>query len=425
MEVFTNKYLIEYKNLININKGLYLFHFGLFFLFSAPVIGLSFILISFFKKFNLKKNIFLTDPLNYYLLITSFLMCLSILIFPFLNNTFTELDYQIFTNPYLGILSWIPFFVFLYRVEGFLNTIVLRKYAAFFLTCSILPVILSGFSQEFLQIYGPIKLLNGLVIWYQRPNISGMTGLFNNQNYTACALSTCLPFAIAFLKTSDKKFIYLAIKFLTVLSIFCGVILTNSRNGWISLIIIFSLFTYKKWKNKFLFPIVFISLTIITTLNLIITNNKFIENFRFENLVNDPRVNIYLKSIAFIKERPILGWGGNSFSSIWNSNPNTENFFSHSHNIFLEFSIQYGLLAALLFSLFIFIIFYKSFKRIFILKEIKNSNNLIYEKAWFISSIVILFMNLLDIPYFDVRIGVLFWLLISGIKSISKGYRYN
>ena len=63
-----------------------------------------------------------------------------------------------------------------------------------------IPILISGFGQYLFGWYGPFEFLNGLIIWYQRENIFGinvMTGLFNNPNYTGCALATVSPILFA------------------------------------------------------------------------------------------------------------------------------------------------------------------------------------------------------------------------------------
>ena len=69
-----------------------------------------------------------------------------------------------------------------------------RKIASITLICSTFPVLLSGIGQYYLNFYGPYNFLNGLIIWYQRDNQSGLTSLFNNQNYAGCVLATSWPF---------------------------------------------------------------------------------------------------------------------------------------------------------------------------------------------------------------------------------------
>ena len=56
-----------------------------------------------------------------------------------------------------------------------------------------------------------------------------------------------------------------------------------------------------------------------------------------------------------------------------------------------------------------------SFKLIY--KRNKNKN-LDSEKAWLVSSLIIVINQLNDITYFDGKIGLLIWILLTGLKCI-------
>ena len=43
-----------------------------------------------------------------------------------------------------------------------------------------------------------------------------------------------------------------------------------------------------------------------------------------------------------------------------------------------------------------------------------------YDRAWFISFSVILFSQLFDIQYYDFRISMIFWILLSGLSCTYK-----
>ena len=86
-----------------------------------------------------------------------------------------------------------------------------RKKAGLILVAGTFPVLISGFGQYFFEWTGPLEILNGLVVWYQRPLVDhGLTGPFNNQNYAGAWLSLVWPFSIALLvektNSSLKKF---------------------------------------------------------------------------------------------------------------------------------------------------------------------------------------------------------------------------
>ena len=44
-------------------------------------------------------------------------------------------------------------------------------------------------------------------------------------------------------------------------------------------------------------------------------------------------------------------------------------------------------------------------------------NNLIFEKAWFSSILFITYSHLFDMQYFDLRISIITWILLSGIRA--------
>ena len=98
-----------------------------------------------------------------------------------------------------------------------------------------IPILISGFGQYLFNWYGPLEFLNGLIIWYQRENWNaGMTGLFNNANYTACALSYYFPF---FMQLSSRIKILTTEKLINAIIIFLviiGIFFTSSRNGLLS-----------------------------------------------------------------------------------------------------------------------------------------------------------------------------------------------
>ena len=56
-----------------------------------------------------------------------------------------------------------------------------------------------------------------------------------------------------------------------------------------------------------------------------------------------------------------------------------------------------------------------SFKLIYKQNKNKKLNS---EKAWLVSSFIVIFCQLNDITYFDGKIALLIWILLTGLKSI-------
>ena len=196
---------------MKINKfkfGLLTFNIGIFLLFSAPWIASFFLVISIFISFiNDFKNPF-TETINKILFLISVFMIISVISFKVSNQYFDLDDFNSIknTNPYLSLLNWIPLFFFFSSFQSFLKTNKNRKYFIYSLTFGSIPILISGFGQFLFNWYGPLEFLNGIIIWYQRPNATGMTSLFNNQNTAGCALATVWPFFLL-LSLQEKNMI--------------------------------------------------------------------------------------------------------------------------------------------------------------------------------------------------------------------------
>ena len=295
-----------------------------------------------------------------------------------------------------------------------------------------MPVFFSCFSQTFLKWYGPFETFFGIITWFQRPldGITGVSGLFSNPNYLSAWLIMIWPFILAIVEF-DKKKLFLSIfkKFLIALiSIF--LILTASRAAWSLLIISIPVFYGLKLKKWFFF---FGGIASFTILNLAIpifggSVQEFLKSIIPKGLwinftpsgyetLNISRVGIWAKAIDLIQEKPLLGHGSRSFSRLLSIDMDI--WKGHSHNLPLELMVSYGIPAALLILIPISLLVFNSYRRVFIFnKKIKKFN--IIDRAWITSSILLILMHLVDIQYFDARISIVGWILISGLMNINK-----
>ena len=91
-----------------------------------------------------------------------------------------------------------------------------------------------------------------------------------------------------------------------------------------------------------------------------------------------------------------------------------EKFF-HTHNLPLEIALSFGIPTALLIIFLIIFILYYSRKRIF---KFKNHSG--YDKAWWVSATIIFFCHMFDLQFFDIRIGLIFWILLGGLRNILR-----
>ena len=422
--------MLNYKN-SNIQfsfiKEINIFRTGLFILPSAPAIAFLLILISLLiNSFKNKTSLF-KNKSNFLITLTSLLMLISsVLQIFFINNSYSqELNKN---SSWIGLFNWIPLFWIFCSSQEFLKSKEDRKCTSLILCLSTIPVIFSGIGQTFFDWHGPLDLLNGTIIWYQRPidAISGLTAQFNHANYAGAWFTFILPLCIAqsFNNTSNKiKKNFLRIILAGIVS--C-IFLTNSRNAWGSSILSIPLVLGTSSFQWFLPCLLFtITLILITTQNLFksgiqnilrdIIPNKVWQEFTIEGFKNldVTRLEILQEAFRVIINNPLFGTGAASFPIIYQLE---KGFWKgHSHNILTELSISYGIPCTIILVYFIGRILVKSFYNIYT----KDKNN-IFDRSIWTAVIIFILSQQIDIQYFDGRISLIFWILLAGLKCINE-----
>jgi len=398
-----------------------IFLVGSFLLPSAFTLGTGFLLISVIYGVYIGKG-YLKDKLN----IIFFIAGIFLIISAFIHSNFNDYlsNYNInHSLSWIGLANWIPFFVCFWGFQPYLNSKTKRRRTAFALLAGTLPVIITGIGQSFFKWYGPIQTLNGLIVWYQRPieGITGMTGLFNNPNYTGLWLNLILPFCLAEAINSRSNKLDRIITFIFSFSFALCTILTNSRAAWIC-IFLGSVVIFGKKGLKLIFPLIISICLIISSTIYPIFGNKI--QFFFRSIIPNniwmeftdfqiSRLDIWNTALKNIINFPIFGTGGGSFPDIYMYE--TGLWKGHAHNLPLELFLSYGIPAGIIILLPIIYLFIFSTKTIFFNELIKIS---IFDKAWVISIMLFLFSQLVDVQYFDGRISITFWILLAGAKNI-------
>ena len=90
--------------------------------------------------------------------------------------------------------------------------------------------------------------------------------------------------------------------------------------------------------------------------------------------------------------------------------------YAHAHNLFLELAISYGLIIPIILLITFLYLIYQSSLKIKFFNKYENIN--LMDRSLIISAIVIIFTQLVDVQYYDFRIGCLLWLLMSSLKCI-------
>ena len=426
---------IKLKNILKINSerslicyGEISFLIGIIFLSSALPISILFLLFSIILGIKNNLNKIFCDKWNIALLCLSILMILSCSARLFITSEY-ELSY-LAKNSWLYIVNWIPLFISFYGFQFYLQTTKQRILFGKAFLISNFPVIFSSISQYWFNNFGPFSTFFGLITWYQKPfenSESGITGLFSNPNYAGYWLATILPFSFYFFwKNKEKQALkyFFLLNFLFILYLLVN---TSSRNAVISvlcstlLIINYKLIIITLFTLSFLLIIInilnpFLLLSFVEALSFLIPV-KLVDKFLlFTNLnINSfHRVDIFRNALDLILKRPIFGWGANTFGILYLLRGGTSPA-THTHNLILELTYNYGILVSLVLTLFIFNLLFKFWV---IIKKDNYKKVELIDKIWFVSTLTSVLFHMNDIPYYDGKISIIFWLLIAGVKCI-------
>lgn len=335
------------------------------------------------------------------------------------------LEYNIDINlTWIGLANWIPFFWCFWSFKSFLNSPEKRKTSALIFISGSIPVIATGLGQIFFNWHGPLKTFFNLIIWYQRPpdEVTGLTGLFNNANYAGSWLNIIWPFSLACFIDKKEKFLEKISIYLFIFGISLSTIMTNSRAAWLGILIgstfMFGDKSLKIIRNLLILITITISCTIYpilgdfiqTSLRELIPKSIWMEFSDFQY----SRIEIWQSGISHALNHPLFGTGASSFPEVFRTQ--TGLWKGHAHNLPLELIVSYGIPAGLCIILPICLLLYRSTKNIFFVKhQYKNS---IYDRAWITALIVLLISQMVDVQYFDGRISIIMWLLLSGARNM-------
>ncbi len=399
-----------------------LFYIGLFLLPSAFSIATILLLISLIISTFNRKDQFFKDKLNIFFLAGGVLMILSSFVHTFKDNL---TPYELNSNlTWIGLANWLPFFWCYWGFKPFLNSYEKRKKSGLILLSGTFPVLITGIGQYFFNWNGPFEIFNGLIIWYQRPlnGETGLTGLFNNPNYAGCWLNIIWPFCLAALIDKGNNFIQNISIYFFNFGISISTILTNSRSSWVGIFLgILLMFGEKSLK---LISVIIIIISIIFGATLFPIFGDRIQNFLqtiIPELMLDEfsdfqysRIEIWRSGINLAIDNPFFGTGASSFPEIFKYQTNL--WKGHAHNLPLELIISYGIPAALMIIIPITNLTYQTVR--FKLFEKNGKESSIYDQAWISALVILLASQMVDVQYFDGRISIIMWTLLSGSQNI-------
>jgi len=342
MQVFT--YIFVLYAVTNLRKGGDLKHI-------IPYLGLFFTLFYLIKK---KDFHLFSTPL--FQTLTGYAL-VSYLLVPFSFQP----RYSFFALN-AGVFSGFSLFICIYAVTRTWGSA--NKMVIFFIILLAL-VVSAGYITYFADYASDLPMLTSGPD-HLRPNINkGLIKIRMHHNMFAWTVNLLLSFSFAYLALirKEKKVFSLIVVLVIILSIF-AVLLSLSRGGWFSLMLIaflwivfFSTWKLTLYKSIFAFFFFVIVLFLVLWFAVPAFKNRIIQTPQAIGTMQE-RTQIWIRTIKAIKGSPLVGWGyGNRIS--WDSQPvmlnkenETELFVKlgpHAHNTVLQVLFHQGVICLFFF----------------------------------------------------------------------------
>jgi O-antigen ligase len=163
-----------------------------------------------------------------------------------------------------------------------------------------------------------------------------------------------------------------------------------------------------------------ITVSELTLYNLSFFNSSYLEArnehhpFYQRLFLNDEENNrtfIYANALNLVSEEP-LGIGVGNFRRVFLQRFGAD--VHHAHNLFLQVLVEVGVLGFILFILLIIIIFRRA------LQSIPSSDFRKIKISLLVGIIALLLYGLIDFPFYDQRVHLLFWMVVGMLMAISE-----
>ena len=210
---------------------------------------------------------------------------------------------------------------------------------------------------------------------------------------------------------------------------------TDSRGGWIGLIVVFAVvflglyYWYRNYLSPFwrrwLLPIIFGGFALLIGIAIIL-----VEPLRLRVLSifsgrgdssNNFRLNVWNSVLLMIKDRPLIGFGpGNDvFNQVYPQYMRTNYTALSAYSIFLEIAVETGLIGFLTFLWLIVITINQGVKKL-INFRIQNNPQGIWMVAAVAALVAMLTHGLVDTVWYRPQINTIWWLIVGLIAANSR-----
>lgn len=327
---------------------------------------------------------------------------------------------------YLGLLTSLGM-LFIFLAFTFYRSIINRKLFEKAIEIMIFMSIISAIFALFEHTYYVISFenFNNFLFINDKPEYRVKSFFFNSNYYALIILYVQIFCIYKLIKSYENKRYYLIVFIINLIALY----FTGSRSAWLILgITIIIIFVFHKKYNYLKIASGFLITGIVATFLKI----PIIPRLMDQGFDLGRRADIYNTALIMLSDNYITGKGPSTYASFYYQY--ADEFIKkfgeeslkglglgsqHSHSMFLEIPLSYGIIGIiLLFSYFIKIITY-------LLKALKIKQN--FNIVILVISIIIitLLANILDYSIFWIQTGLLFFIIVSSIQIFIKEESLN
>ncbi|MEC0127764.1 O-antigen ligase family protein [Paenibacillus pabuli] len=138
-----------------------------------------------------------------------------------------------------------------------------------------------------------------------------------------------------------------------------------------------------------------------------------LENINFQQHSVLERITFYKDAMKLVADYPIIGAGGGAWTSLYEKYQNNPYLSAQVHNFFMQYLVEVGVIGFVVFMAFILFVFYQYVRAYVRRSEEERESHFVY----FILSMSILVLSILDFNMSYVFIGILVFLGVGGMAA--------
>lgn len=329
---------------------------------------------------------------------------------------------------WLGLGNWLPFFWLFLAIRPYLATTAARQRVAFWLCAATVPVVVVAWLQHVLGWKGQLDALGGLIRWPMNDPITG-TSLFDNPNVTGAWLALVMPFAVQRALQPHQRLWTRLLGWGLALSSVATLMLSASRNAMATLLLTWPASGGRRLRWGVLAMAAVYGALVLTSLHgnlpepltlLVPTSlsNKLQQLEEGARPLQAQRDQIYAAALQWLGQHPWWGVGEQGFGTLYRAKIQADLgstatvAITHAHSTPLEFGLSHGIPALALLGWVVIEPIVRA------TLGWRHQSLAPANRCWWLAALVLIWVNLWDVPFFDSRLNMASWLVLAAVSAL-------